>query len=407
MRGLNKKYLEITMYISLGFCIVALFTVLLINFETVSATIDKIISTIAPIFYGFALAYLMGPIINWLENSFIVSLFHNSSHKRTHMIATLFSYATLITIMVIFVSVVFPELTASIVELIDRAPEYFDESVNFIVQIYDKIPFIETPLTEADIDAMSQELLDALFVWVTDNVPEMLSLSFSVAGALFSIIISTVVSVYVVESHGKMKGQLKKVLYAMLPIKVVNKMIDLAHDADKIFGGFIKGKIIDSFIIGLICYFFMYIFGMPEATFISFVIGVTNIIPYFGPFIGGIPMGILMFFLNPSYGIIFAIFVILLQQFDGNILGPLILADSIGISAFWVVVSVTVAGGLFGFWGMLFGVPAFALIQKILGDISRARLEKKNLPLDSAEYQEKGFKIEQDKTISSGSERHF
>ena len=385
IKKLNKTYLEIALYIAFALCIAIAFYGLFFHFQAVATVTRKLFRIIKPILYGFVLAYLISPVIDWMEESFVHTLFPKLTDPgRRRALAVTFSYTVLVSGMFIFFSVVLPQLAASIWGLLERGPEYFKATVDFAVHLYDRIPFLDAPLTDADILALSDTALTNLGAWITDRLPQVLGISFSMASSVFNVIVSTVLSIYIVDSKEHLKGQFKKMLYAFLPQRKVNRLIDIAHDADCIFGGFITGKLIDSIIIGLICYFGMSIMGMPETTLISFIIGVTNVIPYFGPFIGGIPTVILMLFLDPSRVVLFAVFIILLQQFDGNILGPKILGDSIGISALWVVVSVTVFGGLLGIFGMLFGVPLFALLHKILNDSIRLRLEKKSLQIGRA-----------------------
>ncbi|MPM56761.1 hypothetical protein SDC9_103575 [bioreactor metagenome] len=396
IKKLNKTYLEIALYIAFALCIAIAFYGLFFHFQAVAAVTRKLFRIIKPILYGFALAYLISPVIDWMEESFVHTLFPKLTDPgRRRALAVIFSYTVLVSGMVIFFSVVLPQLATSIWGLLERGPEYFKATVDFAVHLYDRIPFLDAPLTDADILALSDTALTNIGAWITDRLPQVLGISFSMASSVFNVVVSTVLSIYIVDSKEHLKGQFKKALYAFLPQKKVNRLIDIAQDADRIFGGFITGKLIDSIIIGLICYFGMSIMGMPETTLISCIVGVTNVIPYFGPFIGGIPTVILMLFLDPTRAVLYAVFIILLQQFDGNILGPKILGDSIGISALWVVVSVTLFGGLLGIFGMLFGVPLFALLHKIVNDSIRLRLEKKNMPIETAIYEENHFKIEQ------------
>ncbi|HWP80976.1 MAG TPA: AI-2E family transporter [Candidatus Acidoferrum sp.] len=398
IKKLNKTYLEIACYIAFALCVAIAFYGLFFHYPVVATVARKLFRMMKPIIYGFALAYLISPVIDWIEVSFVHTAFPKVTDAgRRRALAVVFSYAVLVTGIVIFFSLVLPQLAASVWGLLERGPEYFKSTVDFAVRLYDRIPFLDSTLTDADILTLTDTALTRLGDWIADRLPQVLGISFSMASSVFNVIVSTVLSIYIVDSKEHLKGQFKKMLYAYLPQKRVNRLIDIAQDADRIFGGFITGKIIDSIIIGLICYFGMSIMGMPETTLISCIVGVTNVIPYFGPFIGGIPTVILMLFLDPSRAILYAVFVILLQQFDGNILGPKILGDSIGISALWVVVSVTFFGALFGVFGMLFGVPLFALLHKLLNDSIRLRLEKKKLPVETTTYEENHFKLEESK----------
>ena len=193
-------------------------------------------------------------------------------------------------------------------------------------------------------------------------------------------------SVYVLCSKETFKGQAKKLIYGIFRADQANVILEIGRKTRDIFYGFIIGKIIDSAIIGVICYVCMLIFKMPYPLLVSIIIGVTNIIPVFGPYIGALPTVIIIFLTEPMQGIYFLIFIIVLQQIDGNIIGPKILGDSTGLSSFWVVVAIVVGGGLFGFAGMLFGVPTMALIYYLVGRFSKHMLRKRDLPEETADY---------------------
>ena len=182
-------------------------------------------------------------------------------------------------------------------------------------------------------------------------------------------------------------AQLKKLVVALFNERHANRLLEFGRRTNKIFSGFVLGKIIDSAIIGIICYILMRILSLPYPMLISVIVGVTNIIPFFGPLIGAIPSAILILLINPLQCLIFIIMVVLLQQFDGNILGPRILGDSVGLSSFWILISITIFSGLFGVPGMIIGVPVFAVMYMLVSDFVKARLEKKGRPLQTEIYE--------------------
>ncbi len=208
-----------------------------------------------------------------------------------------------------------------------------------------------------------------------------------VFGAFFNFLVGIVVSVYLLNSKDLFCAQFKKILYAFVPAKSANEFISTVRRAHKIFGGFVTGKLLDSLIIGMLCFIVMTIFNWPYAMLISVIIAVTNIIPFFGPFIGGIPSALLILMVEPITSLYFGIFVLILQQFDGNILGPKILGDSTGLSSFWVIFSLLVFGGFFGFVGMAIGVPTFAVFYTLITDKIYNSLEKKKLPTDTQKFE--------------------
>jgi len=199
-------------------------------------------------------------------------------------------------------------------------------------------------------------------------------------------LIALIISVYLLVRKDTFAAQSKKIIYSFLPTRKADLLVEETRSAYRILSGFIIGKIIDSLIIGLICFVGTTAFGFPYPALISTVVGVTNIIPFFGPFIGAIPCIFLILLVNPMQSVYFALFILVLQQFDGNILGPKILGDSTGLDAFWVLFSILLFGGLFGFTGMVLGVPVFAMIYSILNRLVRSGLTRRGLPLETDAY---------------------
>ena len=200
--------------------------------------------------------------------------------------------------------------------------------------------------------------------------------------------IGIIVSIYVMYGRETFSRQCKKIVYALFSPKRANLILHLGNKSNEIFGGFVIGKIIDSIIIGIICFVVLSIMKMPYTVLVSVIIGVTNVIPFFGPFIGAIPCSILILLNDPKMGIYFIIFILVLQQFDGNILGPKILGDSTGLSSFWVLFSILLFGGLFGFVGMILAVPVTAVIFDLIAKLQYYHLRKKGLSPDTRDYKE-------------------
>lgn len=203
---------------------------------------------------------------------------------------------------------------------------------------------------------------------------------------VFNVAIGIIISIYVLMSKEEFIGQSKKLVYALLPGKSANAVIHTVHKSNEIFGGFISGKIIDSLIIGILCFICLYFMKMPYALLVSVIVGVTNVIPFFGPYLGAVPSAILIMLANPLQGVYFIIFILILQQVDGNIIGPAILGESTGLSSFWVVFAILVGGGLFGILGMIIGVPAFAVMFYVLRKTINYILRRKHLPESSTHY---------------------
>ena len=268
---------------------------------------------------------------------------------------------------------------------------YLNDSKNFILSISDSTKYHEIVesfyknISSTIVGWFSTDNLEHLFLIVREGV-------FSTLKTIYNLVIGFVIAIYVLFDKEKFKGQIKKILYALFDSKKVENILDNAKSTDKVFGDFFNAKLIDSFIVGIICFIGMVIFKMPYATMISVIVGVTNIIPYFGPYIGAIPSALIILLVDPGMCLWFLLFIFVLQQFDGSILGPKILGSKTGLSSFWVLFSLLIFGSIFGVVGMILGVPIFSIIYSVINnsfsdtDRLKKRLEDKNLPVNSDEY---------------------
>jgi predicted PurR-regulated permease PerM len=204
--------------------------------------------------------------------------------------------------------------------------------------------------------------------------------------SLWNIVIGLIVSIYFLLDKEKFCAASKKITYALFDEKTANYLVKFGKRSDDIFGNFISGKILDSLIIGILTFVVLIIAKMPYATLISVIIGITNIIPFFGPFFGAIPSALIILFVSPVKAMWFLVIVVVIQQIDGNIIGPKILGDSLGISAFWILFALLVAGKLLGLVGMIIGVPLFAIMYSTIKELIEMRLKEKNMPVDTNEY---------------------
>jgi len=378
-----------------GCCLIAFYFIVL-RYKGFQDHFDRLILVFRPIIIGFVMAFLMNPIMRFFERrfgGFIAK--HSKSEKKafktTRMIATLLSLVILIAAVVAFIVAVVPELISTIRYLVDN----IQNQIAGVLDWCDEIT--RGRYTEALMSAKDSELdkaLDATLEWIEKYLDydedKLISVAtssvFYIYKLFFAIIIGMFVSVYVLLDKEKFKGQVKKVIFGLFKTEHANVILEISRKTSEVFYGFIMGKLVDSLIIGIVCYIAMLIMDMPYAVLCSVIIGVTNIIPVFGPYIGAVPTVIIIFLTEPWKGIIFLVFVIVLQQVDGNLIGPKILGDSTGISAFWVVVAVVVGGGLFGVIGMIVGVPVVALIYYLAARYSRYLLRKKGLPEDTDTY---------------------
>lgn len=380
-----------------------IFYFLLLRMSELGDTIQQIIRVLMPVVYGLAIAYVLNPIMMFVERYVCPWLKkyvkrEDRAEKISRVIGIFAAIVLLIFIVVGLCNMIIPELYKSIMGLVVTLPRQ-------ITDVIDKINGMN--MSESTLGVLFSNLMnqasDSLQNWLrTDLMSQTNTLMsnltvgvINIVSSFMDILIGLIISVYVLFSKEKFSSQSKKVVYAILKPNHANMVLHITQKSNKIFGGFISGKILDSAIIGVLCFAGLSLLQMPYALLVSVIIGVTNVIPFFGPYIGAIPSAILILLENPKMGIYFIIFILVLQQIDGNIIGPKILGDSTGLSAFWVVFAILLGGGLFGIIGMILGVPTFAVIYYIADMLINHWLEKKNLPTDADYYGQLSFVDEQ------------
>ena len=289
----------------------------------------------------------------------------------------------LLVILVLLIAAIVPSVISCIVGVVDTLPG----NVQNFIKLVQSGKLGEFEVTDK-IGDMLTNLVDYVENWATKTLlPEaktyLLQITsgvINIVKAVMNFVIGIIVAAYVLMIKERLIGQSKKAIYAIFKPRQGNIIIETMHKADEIFGGFIIGKIIDSAIIGVICYVGCSILHIPDAMLVAVIVGVTNIIPVFGPFIGAIPSLLLVVVQSPWHALYLLIFIIILQQVDGNIIGPKILGSSTGLSSFWVMFAIVIGGGLFGFIGMLLGVPVFAMIYYIVQRLVDHSIRKRQLP---------------------------
>lgn len=382
----------LTAFITVAACITFYF--MLYRFDTIAALFGKIIKSAESIIIGLALAYLLMPTKNFIEKR-VYRFLRNKKIKKekakeiAKFIAITGAIIFLFIIIGVLIAILVPALLTSVFGLIEAMPHYIASFVKWIEETGLADNSVALLIGNA-ITSLTSELQNwaknEILPLIQEYIGQITSGVFAVLKAILNFIVGIVVVVYVMSIQEVLTGQCKKIIYAIFPAKKGNIIIDTVRKSHEIFGGFVTGKIIDSAIIGVIAYVGCTILQIPSTLLVSFIIGVTNVIPFFGPFIGAIPSILLVLIQSPIHALYLAIFILILQQVDGNIIGPKILGDSTGLSAFWILTSISIAGGLFGFLGMLLGVPVFAVIYYIIQQIVKYRMEKKNLSADTEEY---------------------
>ena len=347
-----------------------LFFFLIYRFQGFGDAISKLTGILMPFIYGAVIAYLLKPVCNCVED-FLRRLLPEKMGTAANMLAVTISLLFGILVVYALIMMIVPQLITSVTTLYYTARNNLNDFVDWashqeiIASNQKLLDFIETSYDNL------QDMLDNIVR--TKLVPSMQSLLSGAALGVMSfvtflknIIIGVIVSVYLLASRKKFGQQCKMILYSLIKPRWADIILEEILYADKMFGGFINGKILDSAIIGVLCYIACLIFKFPSALLVSVIIGVTNVIPFFGPFIGAIPATLLILIQNPIKALWFVLFVLVLQQVDGNIIGPKILGNTTGLSSFWVLFSILLFGGLWGFVGMIVGVPLFAVIYDVI-----------------------------------------
>lgn len=409
----DKKYLYwgLTAFLTLAGAI--LFYYLLFHRSNFMGGLKKIITIAMPIIDGFVLAYLFTPILNKIEKSAVKPLCKKAgisvTGKNKGRIRAVCIFATLLVVLLIcyeLFALIIPEVIRSIQSIIYMFPVYLNNLSDWALLLLKDNPDLEATVNSYfnQYAAKLTEYANSHFLpQINDMLKDALSVvsttAIGVFKALWNLIIGFIISIYLLASKEKFAGQAKKIVYSVFDRQSGNEMVTNFRFIHSTFIGFIGGKIVDSIIIGILCFVCTSIIGTPYAILVSVIVGVTNVIPFFGPWIGGIPSALLVLMVDPKQALYFGILVLLIQQFDGNILGPKILGDSTGLSSFWVIFAITIFGGLFGVLGMVVGVPIFAVFYAGVKAMVNRSLAKKNLPTDLTPYMTVG-QIEESMTFT-------
>ena len=372
-------YMGMTAVLVIAVCILLWFSIQ--HWDVVSAGTRKIVKILAPILCGAVLTYLTAPAYNWVAGiveKTLGSVTKNSKYVRgaARMLATAASLGLVIVLVVGMFQLMIPQLIESLIGIQDSFPLYVQNVYEWIQRILKNNPEIENMVLSSLENnlAVFQNWAEKSFTNIDmHRIGQIVTgVSSSVLGVLEFIknwLIGLIVMVYLLNIKDTLAAQGKKIVYGCLNLRQANLVIEEIRFINQMFGGFIIGKLVDSLIIGIICF-----------------IGVTILIPFFGPFIGAIPAAFLVFLVSPLQCVYFLIWILLLQQFDGNILGPKILGNSTGLSSFWVLFSILFFGGLFGFVGMIIAVPAFAVIYDLISRAVHRSLRLRKLPMETDEY---------------------
>ena len=380
----NKKYNTIAVYAIIVIAISMLMVVAIFKFSTISKVLGNIISILMPVFLGLAIAFLLNPLLNAIEKLLRRYVIKKPHPKLIRGISVTFTSLFFVAVVGGLLYIVIPAFADSISSMINNISDVYTKLYAWSAKLLSDNPKVEQFVNEK-IDSFSANL-NSLIEQVQPMLGNALSGVWSVINFLKNFVLGFIVSIYILISKETLQAQFKKLFVATFKRSTCESIFKIASMSNKTFGNFLTGKIIDSLIIGILCFFGCWILKIPYYVLIAVIVGVTNIIPYFGPFIGAIPSAALVLLVEPKKCIVFVIFILILQQFDGNILGPKILGGTTGLPTFWVLVALFVGGGLFGAAGLLLAVPACSVVYDLLREHTANRLRGKNLPTDTQAY---------------------
>ena len=396
----EKIVIHKSFYISIGLMVFVtiaaciLFFFIIQRYEGFADAWNKVMKAAQPIIIGLVVAYLLNPIMKFWERTFFRFFGkrmkkESRARKLSRGLGIACAILVLLLIIVLFIAAIAPSVVSSIAMLIEVLPGQVQNLVRFI-QAGDfgdseAAAVLSDVLINATnyVETWAQEDLLPL---IQSSIASITTGVISVVKVIVNFVIGLFVAAYVMSIQETLQGQSKKIVFAVFRPRVGNIIVHTVRKSSSIFGGFITGKIIDSAIIGGICYVGCLILHIPSPILVAVIVGVTNIIPFFGPFIGAIPALLLVVIQSPWHALYLLIFIIVLQQVDGNIIGPKILGDSTGLSSFWVMFAILVFGGIWGFFGMLLGVPIMAVIYYIAGKLVRYGLARRKLPTPTSDY---------------------
>lgn len=388
-------------YMGLGLTVFCTVSAILLFYDTLFgrrvllSIWSQFLSAIQPIVYGAFMAYLLAPVVNFFEGAMTGAPAEKArdpkhfSHAVVRAVSILLTWAVICVLVYLLASVLLPELYKSILQLVSNVENYYNTISGWVEHLLESNPMVENWVA-VQMDNYYTDITD----WLkNDLMPQAQTVMLAAAGGVMSLLgflknllVGIIVSVYLLATKERCTAHARKMVYSLFSRENVRWVLRGIRKVDDIFSGFVRGKLLDSLIIGILCFIGCSILKFPYTPLVSVIVGVTNIIPFFGPFLGAIPSTFLILLASPMKALYFVIFVLVLQQLDGNIIGPKILGGKTGLSSLWVIIAILIGGSFFGIPGMFFGVPVCACLYSAVGFFVEVRLRDKNLPVDTAAY---------------------
>lgn len=378
----NRKYFTICIYVLMTFCVGILLLKAIWNWSATMRTVHRIIGMLSPFLIGIFIAYLMNPLVNLFNHKFFEKVLHIKKNSIRKGLSILISYIIVLGIITLCISVIVPEVYDSLKNIYDGAQGSYDKLIHFLEDMSVKYPDLDISYITTLVKDNSTNIINFIHGSLNTILPLLYNTSVSIISLAIDIIIAVIVSCYLLIDKDRLLFNCKRLIYALLKPCRAEKLLATFGDCNRIFGNFVIGKTIDSTIIGFLCFIFMNMLNLNYSMLISVIVGITNMIPYFGPFIGAIPGVIILLTVSWKHALIFGILIFILQQFDGLYLGPKILGESTGLRPVWIIFAITVGGWFAGPVGMFLGVPCIAVLAFLVNGFINRKLTEKNITLE-------------------------
>lgn len=386
-KWIDSKSMKIGLTAFLVIAASVIFTYLVFNISNIVTFLGTIIKILKPLIYGLVLAYIMHPIVHFFEEKVFNNVKKDDTKRNLSILCTI---VIVVGVLTTLISIIIPQLLLSIQSLIINIPNYLKDLENYIMNwLNDNSEVKDAVLSNYDMFSgyLTNALQNGVLPVANSTIDKLSSGIFGLFSFIFNFVIGLIFSVYILANTKNFKSGLRKMLYALFDVDKVNNFISGVNHVNNVFTKFMIGKVCDSFGFVMTCtLLFLIVCKYPYALLIAVIIGITDLIPYFGPYIGTIPSALLICLVSPIKAITFVLFIVVLQQIDGNLITPKIQKTATGLPSFWVLFAITLFGGLFGVVGLILAVPCFTIIYEIFNQLIVNRLKKKSLPTEDEDY---------------------
>ena len=376
----NDRYFTISIYVFLTTVACAVAIRAIVDFASTRAFFGGLFRAVGPFLIALLIAYILTPFVRAV-NRILKKIFKKLPDKPRMVISMLIVYLVGIGLMITILIFVLPEVVKNLADLIKMVPQAYDSLKQWLSQLQGRFPMVDFSSFISMLDSTQSDLVASLQDVAGGVIPVLYTASVSLVTWLANFLIALVVSVYMLYGRDSLLRMLRIIAYALIPEKHIPKIKEIVYDCNRIFSQFVVSKMIDSLIIGILCALLMSILRLPYVILVSVFVGVTNMIPYFGPFIGAIPGIVIMLAVSPFKALVFAIMILCLQQFDGLWLGPKLMGSSTGMKSIWIIFAITIGGKFFGVVGMFLGVPVVAIIAYLADRYMNYRLREKGMDI--------------------------